>query len=258
MSVYVITHKNVDQINIEGYKYLYVGAYKSKERNGLFIYDDNGDNISDKNSNYCELTGLYWIWKNSKEKYNGLCHYRRFFTKKSISTNKRFFYSESELTHLLNEQDILVAERSYVAEKNIYEHYCTRHYKKDIDILAQLIKNEYPLYLESFDRAMSLKYFFPCNMMYAKKEVLDDYCEWLFELLNKLEQKVDISDYNSMQSRIFGFVSERLLLVWIIANDVKYKEVSVVQIDSSLKHRIRLKLDKVFKTALREGEVYEK
>ena len=62
MSVYVITHKKFNMIPQENYKVLLVGAYRGHVYGDCF--DDAGDNISEKNANYCELTGVYWLWKN--------------------------------------------------------------------------------------------------------------------------------------------------------------------------------------------------
>ena len=135
MSIYVITHKFLtDTINKLGYRYLYVGAYKQKERKEGYFYDDVGSSISIKNNTHCELTGLYWIWKNSEDDFAGVMHYRRFFTSNSLSSNETFFLDEKQLQDKLKGYDILVGERIYLSENSVYDDYAVYHYKKDIDM----------------------------------------------------------------------------------------------------------------------------
>ena len=78
MKLYVATHKSYNQVQDQDlYIPILVGANKNiGEKN--YLRDNQGDNnISDRNFTFCELTGLYWIWKNSKDDIVGLCHYRR-------------------------------------------------------------------------------------------------------------------------------------------------------------------------------------
>lgn len=77
--IYVMTHKAIEPISNDIYLPLHVGK-KGKEDLG-YPGDDTGDSISEKNNHYCELTGLYWIWKNVRCDIVGICHYRRFFVK---------------------------------------------------------------------------------------------------------------------------------------------------------------------------------
>lgn len=259
MALFTITHKYLNNSEmIQGFQYLYVGAYRQAERRKDFIYDDDGDNISVKNSNYCELTGLYWIWKNSKDPYVGICHYRRFFTKNNLSLKKKYFYTYNELEKMLEKTDCLVADRLYVQDDTIYDHYARYHFKKDLDILGKLIEEEFPDYKDAFKDAFSKNYFYPCNMMFCKKELFDDYAKWLFDLMGKFESLIDISEYSTDQARIFGFLTERLLNVWIIKNNLKVKEVPMIQTDSSLKFRIHMILNKIFKCSIKEGNKYLK
>lgn len=77
--VFVITHKECEIPKVEGQYILLVGAENKSEAIKCDFRDNTGENISEKNKNYCELTGVYWIWKNVDADIIGLCHYRRFF-----------------------------------------------------------------------------------------------------------------------------------------------------------------------------------
>lgn len=259
MALFTITHKYLEDTElVDGMQYLYVGAYRQNKRKTNFLYDDEGENISKKNSNYCELTGMYWVWKNSIDEYVGICHYRRFFTKNELSVNKKYFYTYEELKKKLNGVECLVADKLYVKDNTIYDHYARYHFKKDLDVLKNLIKKEFPDYCEAFDEAFSKNYFYPCNMMFCKKKIFDEYAKWLFSLIERYEEEVDISGYSVDQARIFGFLTERLLNVWIIKNEINIKELPVVQTDSTLKFRIHMLLNKILKCSVKEGNKYFK
>ena len=93
--------------------------------------DHTGDNISSKNANYCELTGLYWAWKNLDADYIGLVHYRRYFTRKevhSVEAKKEQILTGAEWEQLLSEYPVVVADkRKYYIESN-RSHYNHAHH----------------------------------------------------------------------------------------------------------------------------------
>lgn len=94
MKIYVILHKYFNTNKYpEGYQNLLVGSYNKEHIYNNYYYDDVGDNISRKNPNYCELTGLYSIWRNSSEDIVGIVHYRRFFTTNRFSSSSKYFYN---------------------------------------------------------------------------------------------------------------------------------------------------------------------
>lgn len=259
MGLYVVTHKYLDkQINKTGYHTLYVGAYRQQEKRKNYCFDDTGDSISERNPNYCELTGLYWLWKNSSDAQKGIVHYRRFFTKNSFSSNPCFYYKVDELNKYLAEYEILVAEKLFVPAENVYEDYCAAHYKKDIDALKELIEEKYSDYSEAFNTVFGRRYYSPANMLYCDSKVFDSYCEWLFGILFELEKRIDITDYNSEQARIFGFIAERMLNVWIEKNRLKVKRLRIVQTDSRMRLRIRKKLDIIAGRGLTRKVKYRK
>lgn len=59
--IIIATHKLYDMPQDDIYLPVHVG----REGKEPLPYqpDNTGDNISDKNASYCELTGLYWAWK---------------------------------------------------------------------------------------------------------------------------------------------------------------------------------------------------
>ena len=190
-----------------------------------FTRDDAGENISAKNANYCELTGLYWAWKNLPAEWLGLAHYRRHFTFRRGVKDRRQVLTRQQATRLLADADVLLPRpRNYWIETN-YSQYAHAHHAADLDATRQILAEKCPEYLPAFDAVMKRRRGHRFNMFIMKRDLADAYCEWLFGVLFELEKRLDISGYNENDQRVFGFVAERLLDVWIETNGVKYRDI---------------------------------
>jgi len=229
----VATHKDYEFSKDKMYTPIHVG--KAINNNDLGIQgDDTGDNISLKNQSFCELTALYWTWKNNffqEVDYCGLVHYRRYFKGNNILLKGKYIASESELLNYLSDADILLPkQRNYYIE-TIKQHYKNAHNEKDLMETKQIIEELYPEYLVSFDEFMNQTKIYLFNMSIMKVEDFNNYCKWLFDILFTLEKRIDISDYDAYQKRVFGFLSERLFNVWVNHQNLKVKEISVSNIE---------------------------
>ena len=232
MKIYVVTHKKTSEIPNKIYSLLQVGSANNKDLG--YLKDNVGDNISKKNPYYCELTGLYWIWKNSKEDIVGLCHYRRYFFESKFSKSFSKLLCANKIKKILKKYDIIVPLPSYIYKYSLKEQYIKIHHEKDLLKCRNIIKEMFPEYIASFDKVFQSHSFYPYNMFITSKIILDEYCEWLFKILFELENEVDITNYDSYNQRIFGFLSERLLNVWLDYKKLKVKKQPVHNIESNL------------------------
>lgn len=210
--------------------YLPVHVGKEGKEDIGFIGDNTGDNISTKNANYCELTGLYWAWKNISADYIGLCRYRRYFTRTNpinCEKKKQVILSRNEWEKLLEKHPIIVPDkRKYYIETN-RSHYNHSHYAKDIDTTEKIIQEKYPQYINAFTKVMKRTWAHMFNMFVMRKDYLNEYCTWLFDVLQELENRTDITNYNVIEARIYGYISELLLDVWLETKQYEYYEQNV-------------------------------
>ena len=228
IKILVATHKKYWMPNDDVYLPIHVG--KENKDNLGYIGDNTGDNISIKNPNYCELTAIYWAWKNLKADYIGLVHYRRYFTKhnfRNCEKKKQDILLKSDFENILKDADIIVPDKRKYYIETIRSHYNHSYYEKDLNETENVIKEIYPEYLVAFDRVMNRTWAHMFNMFVMRKDYFDEYCEWLFTILFELEKRIDISNYTIMEARVFGFISELLLDVWLETKQIRYKEVNV-------------------------------
>lgn len=190
--------------------------------------DNTGDNISHKNASYCELTGMYWLWKNMEADNYGLFHYRRLLDVKGKYKEPIYpaqidvsDWSNEIFNKLMSEYDIILPNKDKF-DVNMYDRYKDAHFIKDLDIVLDIIKRDYPQYVPAIDNCIHKNEEYCCNMFVIKKEIFNEYCEWLFDILGKAEKAIDISEYTPYQARIYGFLGERLLNIFI-----EYKKETV-------------------------------
>ena len=228
--MFVITHKKFNYKLIQDYIPIQVGKFNTKV-DLPYISDDLGDNISSKNSNYCELTAIYWIWKNfNLPNYIGICHYRRYFVYGLFSK----LVDEKYINKYFKEYDVILPYR-YTTESTVYNHFInsTSGRGKDLINLRKIIEKNYPEYIEDYDYIMSSKKASYCNMAILSKENYNYYCDWLFDILFELEKYTDLTGYTKQEQRIYGFLSEFLLNVWIKKNNLKIKYCNMYYIEDN-------------------------
>ena len=235
IKIIVATHKKYQMPEDELYLPLHVGC-EGKENIG-YVGDNTGDNISLKNSSFCELTGLYWAWKNLSADYIGLSHYRRHFTcckniPKKEEDKFKVLLTKEQANILLEKVDIILPKiRKYYIE-NLYDHYKHTMYIETLDETRKIIEEQCPEYLKEFDKLHKRTSAHMFNMFIMKKEYLDKYCTWLFNILFELEKRIDPKQYDSFHARYLGRISELLLDVWINTNNLKYEEIKVIDMQN--------------------------
>lgn len=232
IKILIAAHKKYKMPEDDMYLPVQVGA-AGKESIG-YQRDDEGDNISDKNPFFCELTGLYWMWKNCHNDYCGLVHYRRYFaTKKHIKTDDIFdkVIRQTELEQILMSTDIVLPKKRRYFIETLYSHYAHTHYESHLEVTRQILIEKCSEYLPTFDLVMKRSWGYMFNMMIMRKEKYDQYCEWLFPILFELENRIDVTEYDAFQARLFGRISELLLNVWIDYNEYGYKEQPTITME---------------------------
>lgn len=235
IKIIVAAHKEYDMPDNNLYLPVFVGA-NGKEDINEYKRDDTGSNISIKNPNFCELTGLYWAWKNLDADYIGLVHYRRHFKGKSCKSKEikdrvNSSINEWQLEELLKDVDVVLPKKRNYFIENLYAHYKHTTYVEPLDETEKIIEEKCPEYKIEFENLKKRRSAHMFNMLIMKKDLLDKYCTWLFDILFELETRIDSSKYNRFHARYIGRVSELLLDVWINKNNIKYKEVKVLDIE---------------------------
>lgn len=197
-----------------------------------FVGDDTGDNISALNTQYSELTGLWWMWRNDNADYKGLVHYRRHFaTADSVRKHARDRFdriaTEKDFRSALAEAPVIVPKRrDYVIETvgSHYEHTMAGAVDQ-IAAVRKVVGEMQPSYSDALEKQLSGTRAHIFNMMVMRSDLLDGYCSWLFPLLSEVTKRLDPAQYDAFGARYPGRVSEWLLDVWLKTNEVPYIEM---------------------------------
>lgn len=182
------------------------------------LQDNTGDNISDRNGNYSELTGLYWMWKNRIMKqdhiadgYFGLAHYRRFLE-----------LSDDDLSRLTANDIDAVLPYPMPYEPNIEAHHL--RYLSDVEWKAvlQALEELEPEYAKALSWFLKQEYMYNYNIILAKGKVINEYCRWLFPILFRIEEIIN-PDGCKVPNRYIGYIGETLESLYFMYNKDKLK-----------------------------------
>lgn len=230
--IYVVAHKMYKSPRLDDeYKTIYVGnKVREEAKSKGFIVDSEGDSICEKNPYYCELTALYWIWKNDKSSdWIGLNHYRRYF----MSSQTHKILTKQEIEQSLSTHDVILWKKICLHENIERFYYRGGGYKKDILLLKKVLKNLYPDYVATCEGILSEKSASYANMFVMHREQFDKYCEWLFEILFTMEKELDMTDYTVQEKRVFGYLGEILLNIWVTKNNLTVAYCDVVNTEAN-------------------------
>ncbi|MFD1672042.1 DUF4422 domain-containing protein [Agrilactobacillus yilanensis] len=227
IKILTATHKLYPMPERAPYLPIFVGKALHPLLEVPYIGDDTGRNISVKNATYSELTAQYWAWQNlNTADAVGLVHYRRYFQgdQRHGAINQRLLTQDALETLFQTTAVIVPKRRHYYVETN-RSHYIHAHHQTGLDLARLIISRDYPAYLRAFDWQMQQTSAHMFNMFVMKQSQFQAYSGWLFDILFKIEAQLDIATYTPYERRVYGFISELLLDVWLKTTQQKYTEI---------------------------------
>jgi len=231
-SFLVCYHKETPRINTEVFSSIHVGRALASHPIPDTIGDNDGNNISEKNKSYCELTAMYWMLHNVDAEYYGIFHYRRMlnfsgkdrgmfhdFSQRSL---RKFGWYKNRISKHLENFDIITGPRWNVHPNDVptfpmtnYDFYCREHVQKDMDTMLSVTEEKYPDIFPYVNAYMNQKTCFYGNVFVMRGDIYRRYASWLFDILFETERRSDISGYDVYQGRVWGFLAERLMGAFI-------------------------------------------
>ena len=237
LKLYIVSHKKTFVPNCRYLVPIQVGCDMARELFDGYMHDNEGDNISSKNPDYCELTALYWIWKNDMSDYVGLFHYRRYlalnnnglvsymndfkqFYRVEALTQKNFEflgYFDEDAVARIKDYDIIMPKCSVLEWRNISDFYSLykKSYGRELDYAFSILKKDKPEYEPAIKECMCSRFGYHCNMFIMKRAVLDEYCEWLFPVLDSMYADIQLGSFSTDKKRLMGYLAEFLFGVFV-------------------------------------------
>ena len=189
------------------------------------IGDDTGENISEKNPQYCEMTAHYWIWKNVKDvEFVGLCHYRRFFG---------LDITEKTIVPLMQDADVILVEPSYYVD-SVFSYFAKFMGAENMTILSLVMRRRCPDFYETLEKVCDGIKFHPFNMVLCRKPLFDEYCEWMFGILSECEKYIKPAPYTNAR-RALAYMAEMLTGVYFIHRGLRIKSVPYYKMENDEK-----------------------
>ena len=247
IKIYVGHHKPSYLIENDVFQPIQLGASFRSVPNG----DDIGDSISHRNKEFCEMTGIYWAWKNDTEsEWIGFMHYRRHLDFALVADKPDMygcinvenldaaavanFGLHAEAVEKVIESNkslkaILPTKWSVknVGCKSIYEQYAKAdfHNEDDLQIVRLVVQELSPDYLPHYDVAMADEEGYFTNIFVFRRDVFEEYCSWIYAILLEVDKRLDLTNYSTASRRAVAYIAERLMNVFVRKKHFKLDEV---------------------------------
>lgn len=221
LNIFVVSHKPLDTTKYPGRKVIYVGTKHGQTPDFITIFTDNTkNNIAKLNPFYCEMTAIYWVWKNAPHsEYIGFEHYSRNFYHNCKMASLDYLYEKALKC------DIIHAGKAWHFRTN-KKFWTSKEGAPLFSILKDAIAKVEPTYLNEWLQIMDKHALSYCNMFICQWKTFDKLMKFMFKILD--EAFVNIKHLSSeQQSRSIGYMAERLLDVFIKHNNYKDKSIFI-------------------------------
>lgn len=211
--IYTVKHKPFALPELpEGYKALCVGGYTEPDE----IDCTEGENIERLNKKLNELTALYWIWRNTSDPVAGLAHYRRYF----LGADGNIL-TLPEAEELLERNDIIC--HSYNLDYLTVKRNIIMMGLLGGQVAYDIVRGHLPDgYQEAFEQVMDSHHYYVCHLFVTKREILNEYCKWLFSFItDAAKDYIPRIGCDPQEVRAIGYIAEALLSVWTLKNGLK-------------------------------------